>query len=58
MKDIEKYVQKNLGNISKDDDEPEVLYKMLEHVKHVTQTLSSLNQDEELFSKSIKQFEK
>lgn len=33
---IQKYIQTNLGNIQEDDEESEILYKMLEQVKHVT----------------------
>jgi len=33
---IQKYIKKNLGNIKEDDEESEILYKMLEQVKHVT----------------------
>ena len=58
MKELEKYLRNNLGNINEQDDRPEVFYKMLEHVKHIIQRLQKLNQEEELFSKSVKQFEK
>lgn len=56
LKEIDKYIETNLGNIKPEDDENEVLYKMLEQVKHVTDNLSRLNSEEELFGKSIKQF--
>lgn len=56
MQSINKYLQTNLGNIQEGDDTTEVLYKMHEHVKHVTQSLSKLNEEEELFNRSIKQF--
>jgi hypothetical protein len=36
MKDIDKYMKTNLGNINSNDDTVEVFYKMLEHVKHIT----------------------
>lgn len=58
MKDIDRYLRDNLGNIAADDDRPEVFYKMLEHVKHITHSLQRLNEEEERFSKSVKQFEK
>ena len=56
LKEIDKYIEKNLGNIKPEDDDNEVLYKMLEQVKHVTDNLSRLNAEEELYGKSIKQF--
>lgn len=56
LKEIDKYIETNLGNIKPEDDDNEVLYKMLEQVKHVTDNLSRLNSEEELFGKSIKQF--
>lgn len=56
LKEIDKYIETNLGNIKPEDDDNEILYKMLEQVKHVTDNLSRLNSEEELFGKSIKQF--
>lgn len=58
MKDIDKYMKTNLGNINSNDDTVEVFYKMLEHVKHITKSLQKLNHEEERFSKSVKQFER
>ena len=58
MKGISKFLQSNLGNILETDEEAETLYKMHEHVKHVTKSLSRLNEEEELFSRTIKQFSK
>jgi hypothetical protein len=56
MKHLDKYVQTNLGNIKETDDMTEMMYKMLEHVKHVAQRLQVLNEEEVSYRQSIKQF--
>ena len=56
LKELERYMQENLGNINVDDETNEVLYKMLEHAKHINERLATLNEEEELFSKSIRRY--
>jgi hypothetical protein len=56
LKELEKYMVENLGNIEVDDENNEVIYKMLEHARHINERLSTLNSEEELFAKSIRRY--
>ena len=40
LSELETYMKENLGNIDNDDEINEVVYKMLEHAKHVNQRLA------------------
>jgi hypothetical protein len=37
IKAINRYIEKNLGNLREEDDRKELLFKMLEHVRHVNE---------------------
>jgi len=56
LKELETYMTTNLGNIEIDDENNEVIYKMLEHAKHINERLATLNSEEELFAKSIRRY--
>ena len=56
LKEIDKYIKSNLGNIQPEDDEKEILYKMHEHAKHVTENLNKLNLEEESLPKVSSNF--